>query len=489
MQEIAISDVCGAIDAAFRQNDFARVDQLLWPALDQFNDLPQLWFYAGNLNFNLGRVALAETCFQRCVDLDVNPLVLANLGASYRRLNKHAEGIRVLEAALDKQPDYEPALVNLGSMFVNEGCPQKGIPYLERACEIGRQKGRLERGAEWNLGLLYLESGRFAEGFDLYRGGLGKERLMRTYGKESKGIPEPEVLQPDSPLRIDGRKPRLILWAEQGIGDELMAATIIPDALKDFDIYFECHPRLEKLHRTSIFGDKLCGLYPTRKDDHIAWPVTENIRADYKAPIFDLAARYRRNLASFETAWAERGPTYRADEAETREFRENLEAIAQGRPIVGLATRGGVMQTARTYRTMRAPEVDFLMENTDALFVALDYDNMVDLNIYIAEKYGDRYRWWPSVVQHWDFHHTAALIAACDLTVTVCQSAAHLSAAMGKPTRVLTPKRCAWRYAPVSDPECWYWYPDPAIKLYRQDDPNSWKGPLERVVQDIRGLR
>lgn len=483
MQELGLSHVCAAIDDAFRRNDFARVDQLLWPAIDQFSDVPQLWFYAGNLNFNLGRVALAEACFQRCVDLDVNPLVLANLGASYRRMNKHAEGIKVLEAALDKQPDYEPALVNLGSMYVNEGCPEKGIPHLEKARELGRAKGRTERGAEWNLGLLYLESGRFGEGFDLYRGGLGKERLMRTYGKESKGVKEPEVLQPDSPT--EGKT--LIIWGEQGIGDELMAGTIIEDARKDFaEVIFECHPRLERLHRDAHPGMRI---YPTRKDDHIAWPIEDNIRADYKAPIFDLAARYRRDLASFETAWRERGPTYRADEAETREYREHLEAIAQGRPIVGLATRGGVMQTARTYRTMRSPEVDFLMENTDALFVALDYDNMVDLNIYVAEKYGDRYRWWPSVVQHWDYDHLAALISACDLTVTVCQSAAHLSAAMGKPTRVLTPKRCAWRYAPVSDPECWYWYPDSAIKLYRQDDPTSWRGPLERVVSDIRGLQ
>lgn len=146
------------------------------------------------------------------------------------------------------------------------------------------------------------------------------------------------------------------------------------------------------------------------------------------------------------------------------------------------------MQTARVYRTLRIPDADFLFSNTDCLFVSLDYDDMTPFAGYVQEKYGDRYRFMPSIIQHWDFHHTASLIAACDLTVTVCQSAAHLAGAMGRPTRVLVPKRCAWRYAPMADdPERWFWYPDPSVKLYRGDD-GGWGNALKRVVDDIRGL-
>lgn len=483
MQELGLSTVCDEIAAAFSKNNLQRVDHLLWPALDQFPDTPQLWFYAGNLNFQTGRVALSDACFQRCIDLDVNPLVLANLGAAKRRLNLHEEGIAVLEAALDKHPDYEPALVNLGSMFVNEGCPEKGIPYLERAVELGRQKGRYERGCLWNLGLLYLEAIRFAEGFDIYRTGLGAERLVRTYGSEKNGLPEPAVLQPEH----SGDGKTLIIYGEQGIGDELMAGTMIKEARKEFGtVIFECHPRLLQLHRDAHPG---LTLYPTRKDELIAWPVADRVIADYKCPLLDLAARYRRDVASFTAAWDRSGPTYSADPAEVAEYREQLQSIAGRRPIVGLATHGGVMQTARSYRTLRVPDCERLFAETDCVFVSLDYDDMTGFAMHMHEKFGpDRFLWYPSIVQHWQFEHTAALVAACDLTVTVCQSVAHLSAAMGRPTRVLTPKRCAWRYAPIEDRERWFWYPDPAIKLYRQDDPTSWSGPLERVIADIRGL-
>jgi hypothetical protein len=345
--------------------------------------------------------------------------------------------------------------------------------------KLGEAKGRIERGATWNLALLYLEAGRFKEGFELYRKGLGAERLMRTYGKGD--IPEPEVLLPEH----SGAGKTLIVYGEQGIGDELMAGTIIEEARAEFgEVIFECHPRLEKLHRTAHPGMRI---YPTRKDDLIAWPLTENIRAHYKAPLLDLAARYRPDAQSFVDSWTARGPTYRADEEETRRYRHQLELVAEGRPIVALATRGGVMQTARTYRTIRQPEIDHLFANTDCLFVSIDYDDMSGLASYVDEKYGEtRFKWWPAVVQHWDYDHTAALIAACDLTVTVCQSAAHISAGIGKATRVLTPKRCAWRYAGTDDN--WYWYGDSAINLYRQDDPQSWMGPLNRVIADIKEL-
>lgn len=479
-QEIGLAAVCDEIGQAFGRGDLQRVDQMLWPALDQFPEVPQLWFYAGNLNFQVGRVALSDVCFQRCIDLDSNPLVMANQGAAKRRLNHHDEGIAVLRAALERVPDYEPALVNLGSMFVNEGTPELGIPHLERACELGAQKGKYEKGSRWNLALLYLEAGRFKEGFDLYRTGLGAERLVRNYAVDD--IPEPVQLQPEH------KGGTLIVYGEQGIGDELMMGQLIAEAQEEFDhVIFECHPRLEKLHRAAHPG---LTLYPTRKDTHIAWPAADRVRADYKAPIFDLASRYRPDVESFKAGWAKRGPIYKADIEETGRYRAQLVDAASGRPIVALAAHGGVLTTARQYRTIRMGDIERLFSETDAVFVCVDYDDMSGFAIEVQEKFGDgRFHWHPSIVQHWDYDHTAALLAACDLTVTVCQSVFHLSAGMGLPTRCLVPKRCAWRYAPIpGEPELSYWYPSPDVKLYRQDTEQGWGSALDRVIADIRGL-
>lgn len=501
MFEVGLANVCEEINQAFSKGDLQRVDGLLWPALDQFSDIPQLWFYAGNLSFKMGRAALAARCFERAIELDENSLVLANLGAAYRRLNKHEQGLEVLGRALERDPDYEPALVNYGAMFVNEGRPNEGIPALERAVALGRARGKPETGAEWNLGLLYLEAGRFAEGFDIYRYGYGAERLVRTYAHGD--VPEPKRLEPeDHAAAIAGaqfKKPRptLIVWGEQGIGDELMFATCFNEAIERYDIVFECHPRLEKLHKNSTWVRALAAegrpvrIYPTRKEENIGWPLSENIRADFKCPIGDLAAYFRRDAQSFVDSWERTGPTYRFNPEEAVAYRANLHEMAQGRPIVGLATHGGVMTTARQYRTLRLPDIEHLIANTDCLFVALDYDDMTPLAMHLNQKFGPgRYHWPISIVQHWDFDHTAALLAATDMNVLVCQSAAHLSAGIGANTVVLAPKRVAWREIQVPEvgADTWYWWPGEQIKLYTQSDPDSWRGPLDRVIDDIKRI-
>lgn len=487
MQEISISKVFEEIDTAFKENDIDRVETLLWPALNQFSDMPQLWFYAGNLLFKQEKLALATAAFHRANELAGNSLVLSNLGATYRRLNQHDEGLAVLKSALDLAPDFTPALVNLGSMYVNEGSPNEGIPHLEKAVAQGLASGKMEGGATWNLALLYLEAARWAEGFDLYRAGVGSERQLRNYiskAERGAGLEEPPHLKADSPP-AQGRKTRLIVHGEQGIGDELMVAQLLEQACDDYDIWFECHPRLEWLMRNSSFGHKLKGIYPTRKDSHIDWTIKEGIRADYKAPLFDLAAIYRRSTADFANASV---APYQAPQEEAAEYAQRLKHFAAGRPIVGLATRGGVMQTARTYRTLKLPEADALFKNTECVYVGLDYDDMSMFVSWTDQNFPNRYVWFPSIVQHFDYEHRAALTMACDMVVTVCQSQAHLSAGLGQLTRVLTPYRCAWRYAKMEDPDQWLWWRGAHARLYREETPGDWSVPIARVVEDIRRL-
>ncbi len=489
MQEVQLADVCDEISKAFEGGNLRRVDELIWPALDQFPDLAQLWFYAGNLFFRTGRCALAMVCFERCIHLDTNPAVYANLGATLRRLQLHDAGETVLRTGMERFPDYEPTLINLGSMYVNEGSPELGIPPLERACELGEKKGVFEKGARWNLGLLYLESGRFKEGFEFYRTGLGQERQQRIYAYDVKldtgetlVATEPEWLQPDHV----GTGKTLIVYGEQGIGDELMIATLLEEARAEFgEVIFECHPRLERLHRNAHPGMRI---FPTRKDKQLFWPIQERIQADYKAPIFDLAARYRPDLQSFLN---KQTLLYVANPREEDEYSAWLRALANGRPIVALGTRGGVPNTARQYRTIRTNDLDHLFESTDALFVSVDYDDMSEFAVHVHEKFGPgRFLWSPAIVQHWDYEHTAALIAACDLTVTVCQSAFHMSAGMGQRTVGLVPKRCAWRYAEIKEsPELSYWYPFQQIQLFRQAENDDWRGPLDRAIEVIRGVK
>ncbi len=78
----------------------------------------------------------------------------------------------------------------------------------------------------------------------------------------------------------------------------------------------------------------------------------------------------------------------------------------------------------------------------------------------------------------WDLLDTAALIAQLDLVISVDTSVAHLSAALGKPTWLLSRFDGCWRWfydGRTTSP----WYP--SMRIWRQKEHHSWPEVLERV--------
>jgi ADP-heptose:LPS heptosyltransferase len=71
----------------------------------------------------------------------------------------------------------------------------------------------------------------------------------------------------------------------------------------------------------------------------------------------------------------------------------------------------------------------------------------------------------------------AAGIAGLDLVITVDNTIAHLSAALGIPTWVLVPYSPEWRYGLGAETVVWY----PTMRLFRQSLPRQWSPVIERV--------
>jgi hypothetical protein len=237
---------------------------------------------------------------------------------------------------------------------------------------------------------------------------------------------------------------------------------MLRDVIADYDVIFDCHPRLESLHAHADWARALrkagrpVHIVPTRKirGGPVERPLP--VPAQLKVAAGDLGRLYRRSLSDFQ--W--HGPLFRADPRETREMRAQLETLAEGRRIVGLATRGGTMSTAVHYRTLKKDQLERIFYTPDTLFVGLDYDDMSAL----AQVYPDQYYWPAAVNFAWDVEHLACLVSATDAVLTVCQSVAHLSAALGHKTHVLVPDKPAWRYG--IEGSRWDWY-GPHATLHR----------------------
>lgn len=462
MHSIGLQSVVESAEEALRNGNLDLAEQFLGPALDQRPQHAVLWFYYGSLCVARGQNALGYECLRKSMDLEPHPAVWGNAAACLRNMQQIDACRKLLNIGLEHDPGNPHMLANLCGSYVNEGDPFPGIGYgnqIKDHHEVGPQ-------AKFNLALLNLEAGNLAEGFDLYATGHHTAREVRTYE------PDPPLLSRELHEELKGTGKRLLVYGEQGLGDELMFATMLEQAARDYRIVFDSHPRLQWLHEHSSWhhGVDLTG---TRK---VRDRTLSSQGCDAKLAIGNLARFYRAELQDFPA-----GPFYCAPQPQAEQYRARLLNLAAARKIIGLATRGGLMQTARLYRMLPLEIIEQLFDREDCMYVSLDYEDMTPLAEWAANKYGPgKFLWQPSILWHWQYEHTAALVAATDAVVTVPQTVAHLSAAMGHPTYVLTSSRPDWRLGLTG--ETWYWYPNSNTRLLRQQG-QSFQPALDRLFE------
>jgi len=81
-----------------------------------------------------------------------------------------------------------------------------------------------------------------------------------------------------------------------------------------------------------------------------------------------------------------------------------------------------------------------------------------------------------------DFDDTAAVLALCDLLITVDTAPAHLAGAMGRPVWVLVPFAPDWRWTLEGETTPWY----PSVGLFRQPALGDWSAVIARVASALQ---
>lgn len=96
---------------------------------------------------------------------------------------------------------------------------------------------------------------------------------------------------------------------------------------------------------------------------------------------------------------------------------------------------------------------------------------------------------WPGLIDACsrcqDFSELAAIMQTCDAVVTIDTGPAHLSGSLGIPTMVMLPYRADPRWGTSST--CCTLYP--SAKLFRQDVPGDWTGPVQRIAKELNEWR
>jgi hypothetical protein len=257
---------------------------------------------------------------------------------------------------------------------------------------------------------------------------------------------------------------RVLIVAEQGIGDEIMFASCLPElAAEARSVAVVCDPRLTRLFRESFPMVAVVGgdaLDPDRFDQVVALGSLAHAyrarRADFKG------APYLRPSTAARSRWADRlGP---------RNIRKR----------VGISWRGGLKRTGAEGRSMALQTLGPLLSRESVEVVSLQYGDVAAEVAAVNAQLSRPIRVFdPAEIN--DFDELAGLVANLDLVVTVQTAIVHLTGALGVPGRVMIPRKPEWRYGAEGDDMPWY----RSIRLYRQKPGEPWDDVVARASANI----
>lgn len=370
-----------------------------------------------------------------------------NLSRCADELHRYDEALGMSLKSIELDPKYAPGYSNAACSLINLGRYAEALKYAEAGLELAPA----DRNCLTNKGFALLGLQRWGEAWDFYEHTLGyRYRLEWVYGDEP---------------RWDGSKDKtVIVYGEQGIGDELMYAQCVPEAVKDCKhVIVDCDHRLEKLFKRSFPGAEVHG---TRRRNDVEW--LEGKPYDARCAMGSLAAFYRRAEESFL-----KKPYLVADPERRVMWRALFDSYKK--PVIGIAWTGGRDYTGGKFRRLQLSDFLPLMREFDVEWVSLEYKDREDEIEEFKKKYGVTVHSFTWINRTEDYDDTAALLAECDLVLGIHTTSLHCAGGLGKKVVCLAPAMPQWRYAGEDFP----WYAD--FTLHKQRKNESWVNTIGRI--------
>lgn len=418
----------------------------------------ELWFQLALALVAQHRLHEAAQAYYQVVLADPGAVATwINLTALNVDLDLWRQGEHCARRALECDPNSTPALINLGEVLRGRSKIEGTIACLEQALRINPESPL----AHWNLALALLARGDFERGWQHYE--------WRERANQVSIDPYPQPRWNGEPLADR----RLLVHAEQGLGDEILFASCYDDLLRlGGHCVLACDPRLVAILRRSFPAATVIG-FQRRKDRQ---PVKLDKPVDWQIPAGSLPKMFRRRAEDFPG----RRRFLTADPALVLRWRERFETL--GRSLkVGISWRAGGQVIEQRKRTTRLDQWQGLLARPGISWINLQYGDTGSDRAWARSALGVTIHDWPEGDPLVDVDSFSARMAALDLVVCVDNSTAHLGGALGVETWVLLPLVPDWRWGLES--ECSLWYP--TLRLLRQTVAGAWEPLFLRLAAEL----
>lgn len=334
--------------------------------------------------------------------------IWTTLGVALGRVGDHGRAWSCQRRAVVLAPGRAAIWSNLGLAEEAQGQTTAAEVAYDRAAILAPE----EPQPRLNRGLLRLARGAVDTGWADYTARFAAERrttLPLWQGESLKGR-------------------RLLVWREQGLGDEILLAATYPILLaravaEGGSVVLDCDPRLVTLFRRA---------FPTADVSTACDPQAWG--CDSHCPAGAVPGRLHSTTGtitgtSLGLSAAVTG-FLRADPLQVTDWQTRLANTRMSpHPTIGLCWRSRQVDGSRhtAYRPLR--DWQPIWSCAEALFVSLQYDLGSDNQVAA----GMPQIYWPELDQTNDLEATAALISALDLVISAPTAVGELAAALGVP--------------------------------------------------------
>lgn len=392
----------------------------LTKAISQHSGFGPFYYNLGYTLAHLGRDQEAITAYSQCPEND--PLyvnALNNRGQLYAQNGQVDLALKDYCQAMDIDPRFVHSLLNVAMENTIAGDIDQSVRLNKQACDIEPDNAL----AHWNLAMDFLRLGKTHEAASHYDWGF----------QSGNRLPDLTFSQPRwRGQNLNGK--HLLIWCEQGVGDELLQARFFPYAIEaGAKLTVLCDPRLLDLcHRS--FPD-VTFLPKDQHQDDFSF-------IDFQAPGYELLFQFYEAFKRDETP---RG-YLKACPERTAYWREILKSeFPDASRIVGLGWRSGNTKPPRDRLFLYSKLTDLLpcLETPRLGFINLNYMD-VDEELKAAERdLGISILNPPGIDLRNDLDNLSALVAALDLVIGAETFISWHAAALGQETWTYA-NECSW---------------------------------------------
>jgi Tfp pilus assembly protein PilF len=426
---------------------------------------PNLGIAHNNLGVTLNAMELHEQAiesFAQAIKIEPNNAKATNnLGDSLVKLSRFDEGMVYLRKAIAMDPNYFEAYSNMGVGLWGLGQFDESIASFKKAIALQPNLPMARK----NMGIVSLLRGDYAFGWEQYDWRWAADKMS---------IPDyPAAIWRGQAL--DDKT--LFVWGEQGVGDEILHVSMLADLVKHgFRVLWETDKRLVPLFQRSYPPVKVVGRGKTPADTELGPDVAAHI------PSASLGRFVRSDAAHFPLT---RRSYLIADQERSAALRASLN-LAPGEKLVGISWVSKNLKFGDS-KTIQLAAMAGILRTPGVRFVDLQYGDTTEERARVEKEFGVKIEHLEGLDLREDIDGVAALTAACDLVITVSNTAAHIAGALGVPVWILVPagigKFWYWGHEGPSTP----WYP--CATLIRQKSQWDWTPELSDVAARLAAFQ